>query len=52
MKFLLQKDNDIMNSQTHKTTPLQTPPYKPMHQLAKELFSCQRSPGNLVSCGL
>ncbi len=28
---------------THKTTHLQAPTHKPMLQLAKELFSCQRT---------
>lgn len=28
---------------THKTTHLQAPTQKPMLQLAKELFSCQRT---------
>jgi hypothetical protein len=31
---------------THKTTHLQAPTHKPMLQLAKELFSCQRTAGN------
>jgi hypothetical protein len=33
---------------THKTTHLQAPTQKPMLQLAKELFSCQRTRVHLL----
>ena len=35
---------------THKTAHSQAPTHKPMLQLAKEQFSCQRTRGNWYIC--
>jgi hypothetical protein len=53
VKNLLQKtkkEKQYNEQPTHKTAHSQAPTHKPMLQLAKEQFSCQRTRGNWYIC--